>query len=80
MGTFSAASYDLRLPPASLGRAGGCRGTEAGLDRHGDAQRLGVSRAIAYELVKRGMIPSLRPVGPMRAFDALIDSRPRDSA
>jgi excisionase family DNA binding protein len=40
------------------------------------AQRLGISRALAYELVGRGVLPSLRLgrriVIPITALDALL--------
>jgi len=48
------------------------------------AEVLGISRGLAYALVGRGELPSLRLgrrlVVPVHALDALIDSWARDSA
>ena len=48
------------------------------------AQLLGISRALGYELVARGQLPSVRLgrriVVPRRALDALLDAASRESA
>ena len=45
---------------------------------------LGISRALGYELVARGQLPSVRLgrriVVPRRALDALLDAASQDSA
>jgi len=42
------------------------------------AERLGISRGLAYEMVKRGRLPACRFgrrwVVPVRAFEKLLDS------
>ncbi|MGI8684179.1 MAG: helix-turn-helix domain-containing protein [Acidimicrobiales bacterium] len=48
------------------------------------AQLLGISRALGYELVARGELPSIRLgrriVVPRRALDALLERGTRESA
>ena len=48
------------------------------------ARLLGISRALGYELVARGQLPSVRLgrriVVPRRALDALLDAASQESA